>query len=172
MSFRYHIEFSAPCHFLPEKKEEHRLSRYALKHLVGDRAIEIENHLHLRNHPEIKVSVSHTKGAGAAIICEDVKIRSVGIDIEWSQRPVKEGIEKFYINERDDQIDHMKLWMAKEAAFKAISPLYTGDKILVLKDIVINADSFSAFDQFFGKLYFSVKKYKERKIKIACALLG
>lgn len=100
--------------------------------------IEIYNHLHLKADNSILVSLTHTNSLAAAAISTSKNISSIGIDIESTSREMKEGILKFFRRE-DDEVDNvLELWCIKEAAFKAISPLYQQEKRLVLKDIIIN----------------------------------
>lgn len=136
----------------PAKKRlrDHYTSRLSLINAVKelrDSSIEltyqdvlIENHLHLKSSPEIIASVTHTNSFAAAVVTDSQKISSVGIDIESRERQLKEGIKKFYILENDEIKDPLELWCIKEAAFKAISPLYKEEKRLVLKDITVKRD--------------------------------
>ena len=105
----------------------------------------VKNNLHLENHPEILVSLSHTKTVGAAVVAKSENIRSVGIDIEFIDRKINPETCKYFINENDTHPDNLLLtWTLKEAAFKAISPIKnnSGDRMLLLKDIWIGKNKF------------------------------
>ncbi|ATH08348.1 hypothetical protein BIY24_10430 [Halobacteriovorax marinus] len=136
----------------PSKKRvrDHYTSRLALLHalesLKGPESFQnysdliIDNHHHLRKAPEILVSLTHTIQLAAAVVSNHPKISSLGIDLESTQREMKEGILKFFIRDADTESDPLKNWCIKEAAFKALSPLYNLEKRLVLKDIIISKD--------------------------------
>ncbi len=100
----------------------------------------IVNHHHMEEAKNALVSLSHTNefAMAAATYCEEIK--SIGVDLENCSREIKPGIEKFFINEEDEIKSTLHLWCIKEAAFKAISPLYKDDKQLVLKDIAVKSN--------------------------------
>lgn len=107
--------------------------------------LEFDNFLHLKNYPTILHGLSHTKNLGAAVAVSSEQYESVGIDIEWKTRKIKEGILKFFRNEKDHQdIDNLSLWCAKEAAFKAVYPLEklwsSLHEVLVLNHLFINKE--------------------------------
>ena len=54
---------------------------------------------------------------------------------------MKESTLKFFVNTDDEYSDSLKLWTQKEAAFKAISPIYQ-EKELTLKMITIKGEEF------------------------------
>ena len=170
MNSKFRITTTVPESFLPDEKEHFRLSRYALRHLCGQEDLTIEKHLHLKSAPNIKVSISHTDGAAAAMICESESTISIGIDIEWSCRQVKPGIEKFFINEADDcQINKLENWCIKEAAYKAYSPIYNDEKVLVLKDFTIKDNAFYICDKYIGDYEVEYQEIDGREIIITKA---
>ncbi len=165
-----------PRNFPEFKNVYSKLSRVALfnslKNITSNPNfddLQISRHLHLTNFPDYKVSLSHTKDISCALLSNCPNYQSIGVDIEWESRLVKPGIEKFYINENDtEKLTKLEVWMAKEAIFKAISPLYKGDKVLVLKDIAIDEESFKCFN-FKGSFEFYSKNISNKNIKIAIA---
>jgi len=108
----------------------------------------IIGHTYLENHPKITVSLSHSRKVGAAMLASRDKYPSVGIDLEFLDRKVANGAEKFFINEEDGVEvweDSLRTWTMKEAAFKALSPFiakFNWPKVLVLKDIWIKEGAF------------------------------
>ncbi len=70
--------------------------------------------------PEITLSLSHTKLAGAAITASRAEFISVGIDIESDNRVVKDSILKRITNSRDINLRNIELWCLKEAVFKCL----------------------------------------------------
>lgn len=150
-------------------KWDYFLSRTALSLLTNipfDK-LEIHNHLHILNRPELLVSISHTKGMAIAAACEDVMVKSIGIDIENTNRIIKDGYEKFFVNPHDSYTDLLTLWCEKEAVFKAVSPfIHIINKDIttfVLKDIWIKKHHFGIIgsDTKLGTLeYFQEAQYK------------
>lgn len=99
--------------------------------------LELENFRHLKNFPQFVTSLSHTRGAGASVLANRADFLSLGIDIEWSERPMKKEAERFF-RHPDDSVyeNNLELWTMKEAAFKALSPIgFNG--VLVLSKIII-----------------------------------
>ena len=172
------IEFSThsevPKSFLPELNIYSRSARFALKTLISSDSIadlEIHNHTHLENDKSVLVSLSHTKKVACAAKASAKDFSGIGIDIEKRSRPIKPGIEKFFINDHDDVDDKLLLWSTKEAIFKAISPFYTKDKTLVLKDITIHKDlSFTCFE-FHGQSNFDYFEFGGNEYLVSvCAI--
>jgi phosphopantetheinyl transferase (holo-ACP synthase) len=100
--------------------------------------LEITNHQFMKKSSSTKVSISHTNSYAMACSTTNPKIESIGVDLESCNRELKEGIKKFYIIEADEISDPLHLWCIKEAAFKAVSPLFKIEKQLVLKDITVH----------------------------------
>jgi 4'-phosphopantetheinyl transferase EntD len=132
----------------PSKKRasEHYTSRLALLESLKSCKLDqfksysdltIVNHHHMLLAEEALVSLSHTHHFAMASVTNCSDITSIGIDLENIEREIKPGLKKFYNNTHDQIQDQLRLWCIKEAAFKAISPLYEGEKQLVLKDIAI-----------------------------------
>jgi phosphopantetheinyl transferase (holo-ACP synthase) len=126
-------------------------SREALRYLLGNAGhsvrdlkedLELLNYQELKKYPNYLTSLSHTKGAGAALLVNKSDYLSAGIDIEWGEREMKSGTEKFFRHPQDsDYPNNLELWTMKEAAFKALSPLgFPG--VLVLSKIIIQHDIF------------------------------
>ena len=133
----------------PKRARLHYTSRLALQgalKMVSDRdfleydELEIVNHQYLKEDRRILVSISHTNDFAVASVSDSDQLSSIGVDLEVSTREIKEGIYKFFINESDQITNTLELWCIKEAAFKALSPLYQEEKTLVLKDINILKD--------------------------------
>lgn len=99
--------------------------------------LELIDFQNLKNFPEYLTSISHTRGAGAAVLAKKENFYSLGIDIEWIDRVMKPEAQKFFRHPEDSLYENLlELWTMKEAAFKALSPLgFPG--VLVLSKIVI-----------------------------------
>lgn len=129
----------------PKRLREYAASRQALAevcHLQSYEELEILNHLHLLRDPEIKVSLSHTRGLACAAASRAVT--SLGIDLEFKDREFNSQVAKFFLLQDDIELPLLQLWGIKEAAFKAIAPLnlHQGIKeVLVLKDLTVTAHS-------------------------------
>lgn len=93
--------------------------------------------------PDWMVSLSHTKDTGAALIGNTGQYLSLGVDIEWADRPINEKISKFYVNALDGPAPGLDLWAQKEAAFKTMNLIWSQlHKTLVLKDLWIKKGQF------------------------------
>ena len=148
---RDQLKLSADYQFLKVKKDLFILTRVALQNCLKmvDQTtnwpidkIEIQNHQHLLGHQHVLSSISHTKNLGIALIDCTQKYLSVGIDIEYKNRPLDPSSKKYFINHMDKtEYNYLSIWTIKEAAYKAIWPLrhiyYENQKIL-LKHIWIN----------------------------------
>lgn len=180
--FQANVVFTCPREFLSGEKEDFRLSRHALYGLLKDENIlteslssvtkddfEIIDFDHLKNRPQIKVSLSHTKNAGAAAISKSPMLLGLGIDIENKNREYKPGIEKFFLLDSDDKnLGPLHLWCAKEACYKAVYPHYKGEKVLVIKDFEITGNQFkmTSNPQISGQILF----FEENDHLVALAL--
>lgn len=118
-------------------------------HLISDLKADLEllNYQNLKKFPDYVLSLSHTRGAGAAVLAHRQDVASLGIDIEWSDRVLKEEASRFYRHPEDSHYDNkLELWTMKEAAFKALSPRgYPG--VLVLSKIIIQDGVFFTKEQ-------------------------
>lgn len=134
------------------------LSRSALKLALQDltpdfkdislNELIIENHHHLKNHPNILVSLAHTKNYAVAVISDQPNYLSIGIDLELIARNIKNGIHKYIDHSFDNKFDLLELWAIKEACFKAAWPKFNSIKNdnLVLKDIWVQNSKFGIFN--------------------------
>jgi len=132
-------------------------SRMALKKLLNNKGLEVldlkldlalNNYRELPHYPQFYISLSHTKEIGAAVLVEKTYVCGIGIDIEWEQRTIKPGAEKFFIHLEDrHNLRPIELWTAKEAAFKALSPLGTYPGTLVLSKIIIQNNNFFTHEE-------------------------
>ena len=104
--------------------------------------LELINYQTLPLYPDYLTSLSHTRGAGAALLAKKKDYHSLGIDIEWSDRIMKPESQKFFRHKLDMTTENLlELWTMKEAAFKALSPL-GHPEVLVLSKIVIQNGKF------------------------------
>jgi phosphopantetheinyl transferase (holo-ACP synthase) len=140
--------------------------------------LEIDNHLHIKDAPHLLASLSHTKDVAAAVIgTANDQLLSVGIDLEWAERKLKPGMEKFFINEHDDieKYQGLELWSLKEAAFKAISPLLVNWSYqrFVLNHIWIKGLEFGLIgnQQSIGCLHLKKEMHRDRQLIISLAEL-
>ncbi|MCB9061850.1 MAG: hypothetical protein H6622_10035 [Halobacteriovoraceae bacterium] len=131
--------------------------------------LEIINHHYLKQYPNIVVSLSHTQNIGAALCASRNEYQSVGIDIELKTRKVKEGALKFYSHKKDDlSLNHLQLWVAKEACFKAISPHFDSfEGEITLSKIWVNNFQFGLVDQVLGHFTLSEEVIGQHKIVVA-----
>ncbi len=123
----------------------------------------ISNHLELKNDPDWKVSLSHTKNYGLAMLARGV--RSVGIDCEFFDRKINEKALRHYAHPKDDDLSlitysYLGLWCIKEASFKALSPLTK--EPLYLKDIWVKKE---------GSFGIESKQYGQYDLKVDGPLL-
>jgi phosphopantetheinyl transferase (holo-ACP synthase) len=140
----------------------------------------IVGHTYLENHPKITVSLSHSRKVGAAMLADRDLYPSVGIDIEFLDRKVTNGAEKFFINEEDGVEafeDTLRTWTLKEAAFKALSPFikeFNWPKVLVLKDIWIKDGLFGLLgnSEILGKVFSENRELNGQEILVSFAFLN
>jgi len=79
------------------------------------------NYSGLEKWPELTMSVSHSKNSGAAIVARRSEFRSVGIDLELKDRPVRDDVLKRISHHSDFLHSPLKNWCLKEAIYKCIS---------------------------------------------------
>lgn len=82
----------------------------------------------VRGHPEVFVSLSHTRGQVAAVASD----RPCGIDVEWRAASIPRGAvtagERSWLDRRPDpSTDFTRLWVRKEALVKCGLALHPGD---------------------------------------------
>ncbi|MBF0312261.1 MAG: 4'-phosphopantetheinyl transferase superfamily protein [Oligoflexia bacterium] len=144
--------------FAPQRVREKWGSRLAL--LLGLRTLlgiegdwkqlEIVSHHYLKNFPDYIVSITHNHDLAVAVISKRSQFFSIGIDIEAINRPIKKESARFFVNSLDDVDSQslLKLWCAKEAAFKAIYPLVSlmgWKRPLALSDVWVRGHHFGIF---------------------------
>lgn len=190
MIVKYYTAKSTPTQYLesapsPSRGRDFYLSRSALKECLIELSpdfneieldeLTIENHQHLLNHPQIAVSLSHTKDYAAAVISDDPRVISVGIDLELTTRPIKEGITKYFEHSFDSAYSPLELWVIKEACFKAACPLFQKGKsaAMVLKDLWVNQTEFGVFDQKepVGRIVLNYIDLFDEKFLVATAII-
>lgn len=137
--------------------------------------LEIKDHLHLALNPHIKASLSHTGNTAAALVTDLSQIQSVGIDIERCGRQIKEGVAGYIRHADDGPRELLALWVAKEACFKAASPIYQSQKTtpLVLKDFWVDGELFGLFhrEQVIGRLTLNIESHFDEEFWVAKAWL-
>lgn len=135
--------------------------------------LELVNYQNLKNYPQFVLSLSHTRGAGAAVLGNKAEVRSLGIDIEWADRNLKDEAGRFYKNPEDSVYDNkLELWTMKEAAFKALSPLgFPG--VLVLTKIIIQDGEFFTKErpEIRGRVTTHLKNLDNKKLWVAIAVV-
>lgn len=164
----HHGEAKLPCSppaMAPHRQREWQSSRWALylglKELCpqldlrtsGD--FEITRHHCLKKAPHILVGLSHTGDYGAAVVALNSKARGVGIDIEEQDRPVSPKSLRYYRTSRDEPLAPLTLWTAKEAAYKALSPL----EDLSFRDLWVSNSRFGRGGEQLGFLRFDCHRH-------------
>ena len=135
----------------------------------------LTNFRELNNYPEYFISLSHTPGLGAAVLAKRKDVKGLGIDIEWADREIKMGATKFFVNENDQSsLSLIELWTAKEAAFKALSPLNIFPGTLVLSKIIIKNDLFftQELPEIIGKLSTCPQFLEKKKFIFSVAYIN
>ncbi|MBF0361925.1 MAG: hypothetical protein HQK49_12990 [Oligoflexia bacterium] len=78
----------------------------------------------LKEFPNYLVSISHTTGMVVSGIANVNDIFAFGLDIERADRRFSENTERMFKNKfDDDKLELIKLWISKEAAYKALDPV-------------------------------------------------
>ena len=127
------------------------LARKACSEIVRDKydlqlnsdQLNISEHHHLTFHSEILVSLSHTQDLALAFVLshrDHPEITSIGADFEFMDREIPEILLQKYLRPEDEFSTALCAWVQKEAAYKAIRPIYQGCRDL--KDIVIKNNLF------------------------------
>lgn len=127
-----------------ERKKGFLLARLALLeglegegHKLSINQLRLLDYSTLEILPQYTISLSHTKGAGAALIAEKDVFKSVGLDIELDDRVVKNNVAERISHPNDQKIRKIELWCLKEAAFKALMNSGHFDKPVDFSSIVI-----------------------------------
>jgi len=127
------------------RKQESLAARLVLKHLLKKHGYNYHEIYkdefgkpHLKNH-KIQISISHTKGYGAAAIN---LIGPVGIDIEYHRDQIRRISKKFLHPSEaiwtDNDIGNLtKVWCAKEALYK----LHGRTQLIFAEQLIINQPS-------------------------------
>ena len=76
------------------------------------------------------MSLSHSKNIGIICLAKAADIQSIGIDLEFEGRKINPKSARFFMQPDEDHSNLLEAWVKKEAAFKAISPLYPDCKLL------------------------------------------
>lgn len=127
--------------------------------------------------PELQISLSHTR-MGLGLCYGALGKTSVGVDLEWETRVIKPGIEKFFKNSSDNELDFstLEIWSRKEAAFKALSPrLKKNLGVLTLKRIWLNSQGEFGLDespQVWGKTHRRTLFWEGENLMISSARIG
>jgi 4'-phosphopantetheinyl transferase EntD len=111
----------------PDRLRGFLLSREALLHCLQELGhtpsplqLLLSNERALLAFPHYAISLSHCKVAGAALVVEKNKFKSVGIDIEQETREVKDNIFNRISHAQDESLRKIELWCLKEAVFKSL----------------------------------------------------
>ncbi len=135
--------------------------------------LEIIDHRILAAFPQTKVSLSHTGPLAVAAASTAENILSLGIDIEKVDRQIKVGVEHYIAHPHDDHFESLKLWVIKEACFKAIAPLVDKHRHtpLVLKDIWVKQGYFGLDLELdiVGYFQIDIEQYNENQLFLAVA---
>lgn len=125
-----------------KRRDSYAMSRIALlKSLKAlkvyttlDNLILVENS-QIYGHPNLTASISHTSDMATSIVTTKDNYLAVGIDLERTDRSMKDGADKYFCNDSDDFSNYSLLekWIIKEACYKAFSNLLNKD--FLLKDI-------------------------------------
>ncbi len=118
-------------------------------HELEAQAIELQNFSKIKGIDDQVISLSHTSPNFAAAVAGSINnFKSVGVDLEKSDRVMKINSGRHFLNDGDDPELHQDLlrgWCKKEAAFKAWAPFwddFSEGKPLVLKDLDIRGNQF------------------------------
>lgn len=128
-------------------------SRLLLRSLLvemGEEKVELKNlvfnnFFQLEKFSNYTVSISHTQGLSIAAVAKiDPLLYSLGIDVEWATREVKQESIDFVKNKNDDYTDltPIEVWCMKEAAFKSLYRFPTAPSNLTVKGIWIKNFTF------------------------------
>ena len=165
--------------------EEYYSSRLALgRCLLAEKisldfsVLEMANHHHLSFHPYWPASLSHTRVddslyLAAAVLAKDSECRSIGIDIEWEQRPISSSTLRHIHHPEDDSWPSaLEIWVLKEAAYKALWPLVEKKKSLQFSRIQVKQGHFVfPAENFRGNIQLQTIKIKQKSCRVAVATI-
>ena len=119
----------------PTREEWRKASRHGLRILLEGSGFTPKetleyNHMGPIEYPEFVMSLSHSKNIGIICLAKKEDFRSIGIDLEFEGREITPKSAKFFMQSGEDDSNLLEAWINKEAAFKAISPLYDDCKLL------------------------------------------
>ena len=106
-------------------------------------SLQIHQYHFLEHFPDYLVSISHNPRVYMAALALKKNFFSIGIDIEFINRSISSGAEKFFVSNLDaSRFNFLELWVMKEACYKALTPyMALHDKYkknFTLKEIWIN----------------------------------
>lgn len=123
-------------------EQQSKLARQALQNIwPHDSPLKQSFYGYLDNFPHIRLSFSHTKLdqnliAIAALSTDDlVGSGTIGVDLEYSLREVKEGIKKYFMIENPVGFEPLEIWVIKEAIYKFLN---ARKKTILLHEIRID----------------------------------
>jgi phosphopantetheinyl transferase (holo-ACP synthase) len=132
----------------PDRIRGFLLSREALRLAFFERGINLQipelqllNFNQLIDENNYILSLSHTKEWGAAVIADKSRYRSIGIDIEKTDREVKPEIFQRISHAQDFKTDSVRIWSLKEAIFKTLMNTSLFEKNVAFGDIKISSHS-------------------------------
>jgi 4'-phosphopantetheinyl transferase EntD len=172
-------------HSHPRRAAEYKQARQCIRECLIELkqesdTVEIKNHLHIQGHPEQLVSLSHTKTHAIAMMGLTPSYKSIGVDIERLDRPIKKESQKYFERE-EDEFEHpthrnLYLWCIKEACFKALSPLIQGHgefkvRQLLLKDIWVSKNKFGYSDEIFGTFETEIVEFDGNDFLVSFAFI-
>ena len=97
----------------------------------------------LKNFPELTISLSHSREVGVALVGHQKTYQSLGVDVEYSDRVVKDAIIQKVANPLDAKLSNIDLWVLKEAAFKCLMNSGKFSTPVLFTDIVVSAKNWS-----------------------------
>jgi len=134
----------------PKRNELYNLSRMALSDIIGStekfnidwKKLVLKNFHQIENYPHLTCSLTHSKDHSIAVCANNTSIKALGVDLEFQQRAIQNGADRFFINEEDlfSTDEALIKWCIKEACFKALSNL--GEPIKLLKEVIIHKNHF------------------------------
>lgn len=154
-----------------KRRDSYAMSRIALLNCLKtlkvyttlDNLILIENS-QIYGHPQLTASISHTNDMATSAMAMKKDHLAVGVDLERTDRSMKEGADKYFCNEKDkfDNYSLLEKWIIKEACYKAFSNLLNKD--FLLKDISC-LESMATYDNIECK--YKLIKQPEHTVAIA-----